>query len=204
MSVLCPSVGEGQGNSVVLRPGLSAPLHSSWLSVPGKPLGERGGQGPGEGRASRGEQGSSGPTNIGARADESRSVVSDPLRPHGLYSPGKSPGRNTGVVAFPFSRGSSHPRDRTQVSHIAGGFFTAEPCQVRVLLNSPALAAFSAGGTKKTLQGTRVGNHSHSVRGHHPLTSAELSPSTEGQDLPSQQGAQSGGVTCPRPHSRQG
>ena len=28
-------------------------------------------------------------------------------------------------VAFPFSRGSSHPRDQTQVSHIAGGFFTS-------------------------------------------------------------------------------
>ena len=27
-------------------------------------------------------------------------------------------------VAFPFSRGSSWPRDRTQVFHIAGGFFT--------------------------------------------------------------------------------
>ena len=27
-------------------------------------------------------------------------------------------------VAFPFSRGSSKPRDRAQVSHIAGGFFT--------------------------------------------------------------------------------
>ena len=27
-------------------------------------------------------------------------------------------------VAFPFSRRSSQPRDRTQVSHIAGGFFT--------------------------------------------------------------------------------
>ena len=26
-------------------------------------------------------------------------------------------------VAFPFSRGSSQPRDQTQVSHIAGGFF---------------------------------------------------------------------------------
>ena len=30
-------------------------------------------------------------------------------------------------VAFPFSRGSSQPRDPTQVSHIAGGFFTSEP-----------------------------------------------------------------------------
>ena len=28
-------------------------------------------------------------------------------------------------VAFPFSRGSSQPRDRTQVSLIAGGFFTS-------------------------------------------------------------------------------
>ena len=27
-------------------------------------------------------------------------------------------------VAVPFSRGSSRPRDRTQVSHITGGFFT--------------------------------------------------------------------------------
>ena len=27
-------------------------------------------------------------------------------------------------IAMPFSRGSSQPRDRTQVSHIAGGFFT--------------------------------------------------------------------------------
>ena len=26
-------------------------------------------------------------------------------------------------IAFPFSRGSSQPRDRTQVSHITGGFF---------------------------------------------------------------------------------
>ena len=30
-------------------------------------------------------------------------------------------------VAFPFSRGSSQPRDQTQVSHIVGGFFTNEP-----------------------------------------------------------------------------
>ena len=28
-------------------------------------------------------------------------------------------------VDFPFSRGSSQPRDQTQVSHIAGGFFTS-------------------------------------------------------------------------------
>ena len=28
-------------------------------------------------------------------------------------------------VVFPFSRGSSQPRDQTQLSHIAGGFFTS-------------------------------------------------------------------------------
>ena len=28
-------------------------------------------------------------------------------------------------VAFPFSRGSSQSKDQTQVSHIAGGFFTS-------------------------------------------------------------------------------
>jgi len=28
-------------------------------------------------------------------------------------------------VAFPFSRGSSQPRDQTKVSHIAGKFFTS-------------------------------------------------------------------------------
>ena len=36
---------------------------------------------------------------------------------HGLHSPWNSPGQNTGV-------GSSQSRDRTQVSRIAGGFFT--------------------------------------------------------------------------------
>ena len=96
---------------------------------------------------------------------ESCSVVSDFLRPHGLYSPWNSPGKNIGVgslsllqgifptqgsdlgllhcrrilyqlshkgsprilewVAFPFSRRSFQPRDRTQVAHIVGGFFTS-------------------------------------------------------------------------------
>ena len=95
---------------------------------------------------------------------ESRSVVSNSLRPRGLCSPWNSPGQNTGVgslsllqgifptqgsnpglphcgqilyqlshkgdwripvwVAYPFSRGSSQPRNQTVVSCIAGGFFT--------------------------------------------------------------------------------
>ena len=55
---------------------------------------------------------------------ESRSVMSDSLLPHGLVH---------GIlqviilewVAFPFSRGSSQPKDQTQVSCIAGRFFTS-------------------------------------------------------------------------------
>ena len=38
-------------------------------------------------------------------------------------SPWNFLGQKTGVKAFPFSRGSSQPKDRTQVSCIAGGFF---------------------------------------------------------------------------------
>ena len=34
-------------------------------------------------------------------------------------------GRILEWVAFPFSRGSSHSKDRTQVSHIVGSFFTS-------------------------------------------------------------------------------
>ena len=58
-------------------------------------------------------------------------VISDPLRPHGLHParllcPWNFPGKNT-EVGISSSRGSSQPRDRTPVSRIAGGFFTAEP-----------------------------------------------------------------------------
>ena len=92
-----------------------------------------------------------------------KSLVSDSLQTHGLYSPWNSPGQNTGMgslsllqgifptqglnpglphcrrilyqlshkgsprilewVAYPFSRRSSQPRNRTVVSFIAG-FFT--------------------------------------------------------------------------------
>ena len=49
--------------------------------------------------------------------------MSNSLWPH--YSPWNSPGQNTGVVAFPFSRGWSQSRDWNQVSRIAGRFFTS-------------------------------------------------------------------------------
>ena len=52
--------------------------------------------------------------------------MSDSLRPHGLLTvQGILQARILEWVAFPFSRGSSQPRDQTQVSHIAGGFFTS-------------------------------------------------------------------------------
>ena len=80
------------------------------LSVP-RGVGWRGGEGDSRGRRCE---------------SESCSIVSNSLWPHGLYGPWNSPGQNTEVgVAFPFSRGSSQPRDQTQVSHIAGRFFTS-------------------------------------------------------------------------------
>ena len=97
------------------------------------------------------------------RLRKGRSVKSDSLQPHRLYSPWNSPGQNTGVgslsllqeifptqgsnpglphckrilsqlshkgsprilewVAYPFSSGYSRPRNRTDVSCIAGRFF---------------------------------------------------------------------------------
>ena len=57
------------------------------------------------------------------KSGESRSVVSASLRSHGLYSPWNSPTRILEWVAIPFSRGSSQPRDPTQVSRTANGFF---------------------------------------------------------------------------------
>ena len=56
---------------------------------------------------------------------ENCSVVLDSLQCYALYSPWDSLGQNTGVVAFPFSGGSLQPRDQTQVSCIAGTFFTS-------------------------------------------------------------------------------
>ena len=57
----------------------------------------------------------------------SHSVVSDSLWSHGLYSTVHRilQARILEWVALPSSRGSSWPRDRAQVSHIARGFFTS-------------------------------------------------------------------------------
>ena len=57
---------------------------------------------------------------------ESRSSVSDSLQPHGLYTVhGTLQARILEWVVMPSSRGSSQARDQTQVSCIAGRFFTS-------------------------------------------------------------------------------
>ena len=58
------------------------------------------------------------------KESESYSVVSDSLQPHGIVQE-IPPARILEWVAFPFSRGSSQPRDQTQVSHIASRFLTS-------------------------------------------------------------------------------
>ena len=52
--------------------------------------------------------------------------MSDSLQPHGLYTVhGIFQAGILERVAFPFSRGSSQPRDQTQISHTTGGFFAS-------------------------------------------------------------------------------
>ena len=48
-------------------------------------------------------------------------------------------------VAFPFSRGSSWPRDQTWVSYTAGRFFTSEPPGKPLLFAWSQVVSFSAG-----------------------------------------------------------
>ena len=55
---------------------------------------------------------------------ESRSVASSSLWPHGLYSPWNSPGHNTGMGSLSLLQ-ESQPRILTQLSCIAGRFFTS-------------------------------------------------------------------------------
>ena len=61
------------------------------------------------------------------KESESHSVMFDSLRPHGLIVHGILQARILEWVVFLFSRGSSQPRGRTQVLHIAGGFLPAQP-----------------------------------------------------------------------------
>ena len=64
-------------------------------------------------------------SSVDIRREKWKSLSRVQLWLHRLHSPWNSPGQNTGVGSLPFSRGSSRPRDRTQVSCIEGGFFTS-------------------------------------------------------------------------------
>ena len=52
-------------------------------------------------------------------------LLGTPCEPMDYSIPGILQARILEWVAFPFSRGSSQPRDGAQVSHIASGFFTS-------------------------------------------------------------------------------
>ena len=56
---------------------------------------------------------------------ESHSVVSNSLQPIDYTVHGILQARKLGWVVFTFSRGFSQPRNRTQVSCVAGRFFTS-------------------------------------------------------------------------------
>ena len=64
---------------------------------------------------------------------ESRPLLFDSLWPHGLYSPWDF---------VPFSRGSSQPRDRTQVSRIAGRFVTSWATRILEWVTFPFSSIF--------------------------------------------------------------
>ena len=61
---------------------------------------------------------------LDCRLRESRSVVSNSLRPHGLYTPWNSPGQNTGVGSPSLLQWIFWTQESTGVSCIAGEFFT--------------------------------------------------------------------------------
>ena len=55
----------------------------------------------------------------------SHSIVSESLRPHGLYSPWNSPGQDTGVGSLCLSPGDlPNPEIEPESPALAGGFFT--------------------------------------------------------------------------------
>ena len=88
------------------------------------------------------------------KESESCSVVSDSLGPQVLYSPSNSPGHKVEWGAFPFPWGSSQPRDRTQVSHIANSL-PAEP-QGKPNVHHRYLVQFSCSVVSDSLRPQRL------------------------------------------------
>ena len=101
-------------------------------------------------------------------ASAGHSVVSDSLRPHGLYSPWILQARILEWVAVPFSRGTYQPRDRTEASRIAGGFFiiraTGKPKNTGVGSLCLLQWIFPTQEVNWGFLGNRWGNSGNSVR----------------------------------------
>ena len=74
-----------------------------------------------------------------------KSVVSNSLRPHGLYSPWNSPGQNTRVDSISLLQRIFQSRDRTQVSGIVGRFFTSWATILRGHKNCSSLYSICLG-----------------------------------------------------------
>ena len=96
----------------------------------------------------------------------SRSVVSDSLQPYGAYQALRSMGFSRqeywSGLPFPYSRGSSQPRDQTQVSCIADRCFTIWAtllCQYfsTQVLHSHICIELSNNGIRE--QSTKANNH---------------------------------------------
>ena len=116
-------VSPGQSTWAFWRPGCQ--LSQPELKGLGRAVGGSLGQGGLQHRVS-GPQGGEAMGRVPGEplSEESRSVVSDSATPWTVYGLWNSPGQNTGVGSLSLLQESSQPRDRTQVSHVAGGFFS--------------------------------------------------------------------------------
>ena len=88
----------------------------------------------------------------------------DSLQPQELYSPWNSPGQNTGVGSLSLLQGIFQPRDGTQVSCTAGGFFTDRATSGPVVHGAPTPCPTPAASS-----GVGVGRggapHPHALQG---------------------------------------
>ena len=128
---------------------------------------------------------------------ESHSVVSESLRaplwPASLFCPWHYPGKNTGVGCHSLLRGSSQAKDRTQVSCIAGGFFTIWATREALRYHSFRICVFSFYKTSCSLRtgpvsaslfipGTSTANHIGGASGVFQWMN-ESTPALEGRTL---------------------
>ena len=79
-------------------------------------------------------------------SDVSDSLWLHELEPTRLHCPGESPGKNTGVGHHALLEEIFRPRDQTQVSHIAGGFFSICATRDCVCILIPHLINFPREG----------------------------------------------------------